>query len=990
MSETPLLQLPLLEAGQAQKHVTHNEALLRLDALIQLSVISRSVAVPPGTPVDGDRYLLGASPTGLWSGHGGEIAARQAGSWIYYPPRKGWRLWVEDEDALLAYNGTAWIAQGGGSGTQNVPLVGVNTTADTSNRLSVSSPAVLLNHDGNGVQLKVNKNAATDTGSLLFQTGFSGRAEMGLSGDDDLHFKVSPNGSTWTEAIVIDRSTGAVSLPATPGLGVSDGNKGDITVSSAGGNWAVNVNSVSTAKLGGDVTALGKSLVSSADAAAARATLGLGTLATQNGTLSGTNTGDQVSATVPFTPAGNVTATTVQAAVEQLDGAKVSKSGDAMTGKLTVTRTGTSWAGAANDPFLFSQGSVNGVTTGTAVRAANVFNINSDAVDASSANGNYNGYFGHVINSSSAKGHKTALAGVTIVSGTTGNTTNKFYTPVAGIAQATVSDNGTAPLPNGSLFGGFFSSSLLAGATNWSTACITEFDIECRTGSAPKWKTGIQVVQRVSDVEHGIDEDVGYLLANQTGGTAPGWRLGFGIGSPHGDWPIDPAGTIIGTQASALGGPSYAAAKGIDFSAVTFSSSAFKSTGFDVSPAGVITGSNLSGTNTGDQTAATVAFTPAGGIASSTVQAALVELDAEKEAAGTAASVVASHAAAADPHPQYLTQPEGDARYMQIGGGGSGDVAGPASAADNAIARYDGATGKILQNSAILLNDDGSLRLPDVATPAAPAAGTMNLFAMDLAGRDMLGTRVPAGPANVMQVLMGRSKIGYWSPPGNGNSTPGVFGFATPTALGTATARNVATASLFTRMRRLGYVSAATAGSLSGHYSTVAQFSIGDGAGLGGFLAVFRFGVSDAATVSGARMFVGMRNATSAPTNAEPNTLTNALGVAQLSTSTNLQIVYGGSAAQTAIDLGANFPASTLSADAYELTLYAPSNAQVVGYRVERLNTGHVATGTLSGTAGTAIPAAATLLGHTLWRCNNATALAVGIDIASFYVETDY
>jgi hypothetical protein len=55
------------------------------------------------------------------------------------------------------------------------------------------SSAILFNNIGNGTQVKVNKNAAGDTGSFLYQTGFSGRAEIGLCGDDDFHFKVSPD-----------------------------------------------------------------------------------------------------------------------------------------------------------------------------------------------------------------------------------------------------------------------------------------------------------------------------------------------------------------------------------------------------------------------------------------------------------------------------------------------------------------------------------------------------------------------------------------------------------------------------------------------------------------------------------------------------------------------------------------------------------------------------------------------------------------------------
>ena len=81
--------------------------------------------------------------------------------------------------------------------------------------LSLAADATLLNHDGDGHQLKINKASAGDTASLLYQDAFSGRAELGLAGDDDFHFKVSADGASWKEAILIDRSTGAVTLPFT-------------------------------------------------------------------------------------------------------------------------------------------------------------------------------------------------------------------------------------------------------------------------------------------------------------------------------------------------------------------------------------------------------------------------------------------------------------------------------------------------------------------------------------------------------------------------------------------------------------------------------------------------------------------------------------------------------------------------------------------------------------------------------------------------------
>jgi hypothetical protein len=105
---------------------------------------------------------------------------------------------------------------GKGTGHPRAALLGINASADTTTRFAVAAAASLFNHAGAGHQQKINKNAAGDTASLLFQTGFSGRAEMGTAGDDDFHFKVSADGSAWNEAIVVDRSTGRVSLPATP------------------------------------------------------------------------------------------------------------------------------------------------------------------------------------------------------------------------------------------------------------------------------------------------------------------------------------------------------------------------------------------------------------------------------------------------------------------------------------------------------------------------------------------------------------------------------------------------------------------------------------------------------------------------------------------------------------------------------------------------------------------------------------------------------
>ena len=284
-----------------------------------------------------------------------------------------------------------------------------------------------------------------------------------------------------------------------------------------------------------------------------------------------------------------------------------------------------------------------------------------------------------------------------------------------------------------------------------------------------------------------------------------------------------------------------------------------------------------------------------------------------------------------------------------------------------------------------------ALDLQLTTDPGAAPAGHLTLYGKAIAGRALPKIVGPSGLGTWLQPFLARNKIGIWVPPGNSTTVPAVFGYTALTTVGTATARNVATTNLFTRMRRLGFVSAAGVGSLASFRVAAAQITTGTGT-TGGFHKIIRFGISDAAAVSGARMFVGISSNTSAPTNVEPNTLTNSVGVGHGAADTNLRLYYGGSSAQTPIDLGANFPANTLSTDVYELALFsAPSWAGDIAYEVTRLNTGHVATGTLVPAGGVALPSSTTLLTYCWgYRTNNATALAVGIDIMGDYIETDY
>lgn len=226
MDMTARLSLPFIMPQQAQKHITHNEALQALDALVQPVVESRTNTHPPASPLPGEAFIVPPGAGGAWAGHSKEIAAWQAGAWLFYDPAPGWQAYVKAERTNVVFDDGEWTGLAS-AGAQD--MLGINSTADVTNRLAVASPASLFTHDGNSHQLKLNKAGIGDTGSLLFQTGWTGHAEMGLMGDNGWRLKVSADGADWIEALGVDSASGRVRVggplqPATDNgasLGVS-------------------------------------------------------------------------------------------------------------------------------------------------------------------------------------------------------------------------------------------------------------------------------------------------------------------------------------------------------------------------------------------------------------------------------------------------------------------------------------------------------------------------------------------------------------------------------------------------------------------------------------------------------------------------------------------------------------------------------------------------------------------------------------------------
>jgi len=215
MSESTHLKLPFIGAAQAQKHVTHNEAIRRLDAIVQLSAIDRDLAAPPADPSEGDRYIVASGATGAWAGQDLNVAAWLDGTWEFFAPQEGWLAWPRDEDKLLIWNGTAWVdfleavdLAGGG-----ITELGLNgASADATNRLAVRSPSILFNRESDDINVTLNKETAGDDARLTFQNAFSTRALFGTLGSDDFAISVSPDGSAFFLGVSIDKDTGHVGL----------------------------------------------------------------------------------------------------------------------------------------------------------------------------------------------------------------------------------------------------------------------------------------------------------------------------------------------------------------------------------------------------------------------------------------------------------------------------------------------------------------------------------------------------------------------------------------------------------------------------------------------------------------------------------------------------------------------------------------------------------------------------------------------------------
>ncbi len=213
MNKTENLKLPYIMPSQAQKHVTHNEAIRQLDALVHLSVVSSELAQPSASPTAGDRYIVAQDAAVDWSGHEAKIASFVDGAWTMIEPGRGWIAFVEDRGVVLIHTEGGWRDFPLPAELQNLDKLGIGASADDNNRFALAANASIFSHAGDSHRMFINKAGTASSASLIFQSNWIGHAEFGLAGNNDFEVKVSDDGASFKTALSVNRATGQADFP---------------------------------------------------------------------------------------------------------------------------------------------------------------------------------------------------------------------------------------------------------------------------------------------------------------------------------------------------------------------------------------------------------------------------------------------------------------------------------------------------------------------------------------------------------------------------------------------------------------------------------------------------------------------------------------------------------------------------------------------------------------------------------------------------------
>lgn len=174
MPETPKLGLPLLDPAQAQKHVTMNEALARLDALGQLVLTTAGTAAPPGSPAEGEVHAVGAGAMGVWTGEDGRLAVYVNGGWVFVTPGAGWQGWSLASGTRVQFDGLSWVEGAGALSANGAGFV--HRTVETDHAVVAGAASSVT------AALPANAVVYGVTGLVLSDIGGASTFEIGVAG----------------------------------------------------------------------------------------------------------------------------------------------------------------------------------------------------------------------------------------------------------------------------------------------------------------------------------------------------------------------------------------------------------------------------------------------------------------------------------------------------------------------------------------------------------------------------------------------------------------------------------------------------------------------------------------------------------------------------------------------------------------------------------------------------------------------------------------
>lgn len=266
------------------------------------------------------------------------------------------------------------------------------------------------------------------------------------------------------------------------------------------------------------------------------------------------------------------------------------------------------------------------------------------------------------------------------------------------------------------------------------------------------------------------------------------------------------------------------------------------------------------------------------------------------------------------------------------------------------------------------------------SAPAAPDAGSMMMYARSIGGRAMPAIVGPSGVTSALQPHIGRNRFLAWLPAGIAG-TVNIIGGAAATS--SATGRPIQQNSLFTSMRRVGYVTAASANANNNVRAHGPIWFLGAAPRLGGFHMMWRFGTATYA--ADGRVFIGLGANNSSYGPMSPSSMLNIIGIGYDPGDTSWSIYHNdGVGVPVKVPLGAGFPCNTESADVFDLSMFAAPGSASVLYTVTRLNDDTAVSGVLSADLPNV------LLQPHLNVTNGASGAVVAVDLMSMYIETDY